>query len=243
MGFGGVYRSAVTAVAIRKIADGEYEQAYARLGPMIDPPMLQVTYIRLADFVEAALRSGHLEDAVATAGRITTMAQASGTDYLRGLDQRCRALLAPDAEAEAHYLRAIELLDAADVPADRGRARLLYGEWLRRLRRRRDARQQLRIAVEIFDRIEATAFAQRARAELVATGEKPSTPHLVDGVELSSQEAAVARMAAEGKTNAEIGAALFLSVNTVDYHLRKVFSKLGISSRRQLSDRFDFRRS
>jgi DNA-binding CsgD family transcriptional regulator len=133
------------------------------------------------------------------------------------------------------------VLGAADVPADLGRAHLLYGEWLRRMKRRRVAREQLRAAVEIFDRIEAPSFAERARGGLAATGEKVSKREFVGGVEMSSQEGAIARMAAEGKTNAEIGAALFISTNTVDYHLRKVFQKLGISSRRQLADRFDSR--
>jgi DNA-binding CsgD family transcriptional regulator len=241
MGFGGVYTSATTALGIRDIAEGHYHDAYGRLKPVIDDPLLQVTYIRLADFVEAAVRSGHRADATATAQTITMMAVASGSPVLRGLEQRCLALLASDADAEPHYLRAVEVLSAADVPADSGRAHLLYGEWLRRMKRRRDAREQLRAAVEIFDRIESPSFAERARGELAATGEKVSKREFVAGVEMSSQEGAVARMAAEGKTNAEIGAALFISTNTVDYHLRKVFQKLGISSRRQLADRFDSR--
>lgn len=106
------------------------------------------------------------------------------------------------------------------------------------MRRRRDARKQLGCAIDIFDRIQAPAFGERARAELSATGVKAHTRHVVSGVELSSQEAAVAQMAAAGKTNAEIGTALFISANTVDYHLRKVFGKLAISSRRQLSEHF-----
>jgi DNA-binding CsgD family transcriptional regulator len=241
MGFGGVYTSAMTALGIRDIAEGHYRDAYDRLKPVIENPLLQVTYIRLADFVEAAARSGHRVDAMDTARTIAMMAGASGSPILRGLAQRCHALLASDADAESHYLRAVEVLSAADVPADLGRAHLLYGEWLRRMKRRRDAREQLRTAVEIFDRIEAPSFAERARSELAATGEKVIKREFVAGVEMSPQEGAIARMAADGKTNAEIGAALFISTNTVDYHLRKVFQKLGISSRRQLADRFDSR--
>lgn len=237
MGFGGVYRSATTALGIRDIAEGHYRDAYTRLKPMIDPPFLQVTYIRLADYVEASVRSGHLPEAMDTARTLAGMAAASGTPWLRGLDQRCRALLATDSAAEDHYREAIEVLSVANVPVDLGRSHLLYGEWLRRLKRRRDARTQLRAAVDILDRAEATAFAERARTELAATGEKPGPRHVVAGVEMSPQEATIARMAADGNTNAEIGAALFISSNTVDYHLRKVFGKLGISSRRQLAKR------
>ena len=238
MGFGGVEHAAKAALATRDIADGRYAQAYGQLREMLATPFLQPSYLQLPDFVEAAVRSDTRAEAVQTAARLTTMATASGTPWLRGLDQRCRALLAADADAEAHYQQAIELLDAADVPADLGRAHLLYGEWLRRLRRRRDAREQLGCAIDIFDRIQAPAFGERARAELSATGVKAHNRHVVSGVELSSQEAAVAQMAAAGKTNAEIGTALFISANTVDYHLRKVFGKLAISSRRQLSEHF-----
>jgi DNA-binding CsgD family transcriptional regulator len=238
MGFGGVYTAAQTALGVRDIAEGRYRDALDRFRPMIATPFLQVTYHQLADYVEAAIRSGQPDDAAPAARDIAAMAAASGTPWLSGLDHRCRALLAVDADAESHYLQAIELLGNADVPGDFARAHLLYGEWLRRMKRRRDARTQLRTAVEIFDRIEAPAFAQRARTELAATGERISERQIVAGVEMSPREAAVAQMAAAGNTNAEIGAALFISVNTVDYHLRKVFSKLGVSSRRQLAERF-----
>lgn len=238
MGFGGVEHAAQAALATRDIADGRYSEAYAQLRDMLATPFLQPSYLQLADLVEAAARSDRRGEAEQTSARLTTMAAANRTPWLGGLDQRCRALVTADAGAEQHHLRAIELLGAADVPADLGRAHLLYGEWLRRMKRRRDAREQLRCAIDIFDRIEAPAFGERARAELSATGAKVHTHHVVSGIELSSQEAAVAQMAAAGKTNAEIGTALFISVNTVDYHLRKVFGKLAISSRRQLSDHF-----
>lgn len=238
MGFGGVEHAAKAALATRDIADGRYAEAYEQLLDMLATPFLQPSYLQLPDFVEAAARSGRRGEAARTAAQLTTMAAASGTAWLQGLDHRCRALLATDTGAEEHFLRSIELLDTADVPADLGRAHLLYGEWLRRMRRRRLAREQLQCAIDIFDRIEAPAFGERARAELSATGAKVRTRHVVSGVELSSQEAAVAQMAAAGKTNAEIGTALFISANTVDYHLRKVFGKLAISSRRQLSEHF-----
>lgn len=165
-------------------------------------------------------------------------------DDAQWLDSESRDVLAfvarrLQAESAVLLFASRDSSDAdTDVPADLGRAHLLYGEWLRRLRRRRDAREQLQHAIDIFDRIEAPSFGERARAELSATGVKVRTRHVVGGVELSSQEAAVAQMAAAGKTNAEIGTALFISANTVDYHLRKVFGKLAISSRRQLGEHF-----
>jgi DNA-binding CsgD family transcriptional regulator/tetratricopeptide (TPR) repeat protein len=238
MGFGGVYTSAVNALAVHDLAEGRYEEAYTALLDSVDAPLLQVAYIRFADFVEAAARSGHTAEAHRIADRISMMAAASGTDTLRGLDHRCQALLTDDDAAEDHYRLALEYLGTTGTPANLGRAHLLYGEWLRRMKRRRDAREQLRSAITVFDRVEAPAFARRARTELAATGERTSERRLVAGVEMSPQEAAVARMAAEGGTNAEIGATLFISPNTVDYHLRKVFAKFGVSSRRQLTERF-----
>ncbi|GAY14009.1 LuxR family transcriptional regulator [Mycobacterium sp. shizuoka-1] len=238
MGFGGVHTSAVSAIALSDIAEGRYHDAYTALRTVVDAPLLQVAYVRFADFVEAATRSGHDADARRVAARITMMAAASGTVALHSQDHRCQALLAADDEAEDQYRQALGLLEQAHLPADLARTHLLYGEWLRRMKRRRDARDQLRSAIALFDRLEAPAFADRARAELAATGERSTGRKLVGGVELSPQEASVARMAADGHTNAEIGATLFISSNTVDYHLRKVFAKVGVSSRRQLAERF-----
>jgi DNA-binding CsgD family transcriptional regulator len=239
MGFEGVYTAAITALGVRDIAEGRYHDALARFRPMVTAPFLQVTYHQLADYVEAAARSGKPDEAAWAARELAAMAAASGTPWLSGLVERCRALLAADAHAEAHYGRAVEHLKDADAPGDLARAHLLYGEWLRRMKRRRDAREHLHAAIKIFDRVQAPAFAQRARNELAATGEKVSERHVVAGVEMSPREAAVARLAAAGRTNAEIGSELFISANTVDYHLRKVFGKLGVSSRRQLAERFE----
>lgn len=239
MGFGGAHNAAMTGLAVRDIAEGRYGEAFKRLQPMVDVPFLHVTYIVLADMVESATRSGHLGAAEGAADQISAMASASGTPRLRGLDLRCRALLAPDAEAEALYRGAIGVLSDASTPVDLGRAHLLYGEWLRRSRRRREARDQLKAALHIFERVHAPSFAQRARAELEATGELITDREVVGGVAMSPREAVIARMAAAGQTNADIGSELFISANTVDYHLRKVFSKLGISSRRQLGEWFD----
>jgi DNA-binding CsgD family transcriptional regulator len=150
---------------------------------------------------------------------------------------RCRALVSPDDQAEPHYLRAVDLLATADTPVDLARTHLLYGEWLRRLRRRRDAREHLRRAADMLEKAGACPLAHRARTELEATGEHAREDRPSGVPELTPQENAVAGLAAQGHTNAEIGSAMFLSVNTVDYHLRKVFQKVGISSRRQLVDK------
>ena len=237
-GFGGVHSSAVAALAQRDLAEGHYRDAYHRLKPLIDDPFLQVTPFQYPDFVEAAVRSGHPGEAPALVETLTAMAEANGSAWTRGVAIRSRALTAPDSEAEPHYRSAIETLRSAGIEVDSARAHLLYGEWLRRRKRRREAREHLRIAMKSLEQAGARPFAQRARTELEATGERV-TSEPDRGFDLTSQEATVARLAAQGRTNAEIGASLFVSPNTVDYHLRKVFQKLGISSRRQLVDHLD----
>lgn len=238
-GFVGVWTIAMTGLSIREIADGHYRDAFERLQPMIARNFLQVTYQQLPDFVEAGVRCGKPNEVRASARRLAEFAAASGTPWIRGVSARSAALLADEDLAEALYLEAIDHLARATVPGDLGRAHLVYGEWLRRAKRRREAREQLRLALAIFERIAAPAFADRARHELEATGEHAVRHSAGDADVLTPREAAIARLAAAGQTNAEIGTALFISANTVDYHLRKVFRKLDITSRRQLADRFD----
>lgn len=162
---------------------------------------------------------------------------ASATPWALGLAARSAALVTDDAAAEVRYLEAIERLDATDARADAARAHLLYGEWLRRQQRRTDARSALREAHERFVDMGAGAFAERARGELAATGER-ARRRTVETSEaaglLTPQEQQIADLAARGETNAEIGQRLYISARTVDYHLRKVFRKLGITSRREL---------
>ena len=239
MGFGGVYSAGVAALAVRDLAEGHYRDAYTRLKPLVDEPFLQVTPLEYPDFVEAAVRAGRVAEAEPLVRRVEDLAAANESVWARGLAARCRALV--DDDPELHFQAAVATLDPTDINVERGRTHLLYGEWLRRQKRRRDAREQLGIALDLFERSAAPAFVERARAELTATGLKAQSAAEPESLGLTPQELTVARLAGSGSTNAEIGATLFISANTVDYHLRKVFQKLGISSRRQLADRLEIR--
>jgi DNA-binding CsgD family transcriptional regulator len=188
-----------------------------------------------AELVEAAVRSGHEDVAADALGRLAERTTPSGTDWARGVEARSRALLSEGDAAERLYLVSIERLGTTRVRTELARAHLLYGEWLRRERRRIDGRAQLRIAHEMFDAMGMAAFAERARRELQATGETARKRTVATGdQELTAQEAVIARMARDGLSNPEIGVRLFISARTVQYHLRKVFTKLGIESRSQL---------
>jgi DNA-binding CsgD family transcriptional regulator len=190
----------------------------------------------LAELIEAAVRSGQIERATDPLARLAELAHAAGTDWALGTHARGAALLAEGAAAERLYREAIERLSRIHMRGSQtlARAHLLYGEWLRREHRRVDARGQLRVAHTMLADMGAEAFAERARRELQATGEtvRKRTVDTLD--DLTPQETQVARLAADGQTNTEIGAQLFLSPRTVEWHLSKVFGKLGISSRKQL---------
>ena len=162
------------------------------------------------------------------------MTSASGTDWALGVQARSHALLSEGEEAEDLYREAIGRLGRTRVRTELARAHLLYGEWLRRERRRADAREQLRTAHRMLEAMGMEAFAERARRELRATGETARKRTVATMVELTAQEAQIARLARDGLSNPEIGTRLFLSPRTVQYHLRNVFTKLGISSRGQL---------
>ena len=188
----------------------------------------------LPELIEAAVRSGKREAAVAAYERFTERARAAGSDLARGMEARSRALVGEHASAEAAYDEAIELLGGTRLRLPFARACLLYGEWLRRENRRVDARVQLRAAYEMFSDFGANAFVERARRELAATGETVRKRTDETRGQLTAQEHQIAQLAGDGHTNSEIGAQLFLSPRTVEWHLRKVFMKLGISSRREL---------
>jgi DNA-binding CsgD family transcriptional regulator len=188
----------------------------------------------LPELIEAAVRSRKTELASGALGRLAEATSAAGSDWALGIEARCRALLSEGAAADDLYGEAIDRLSRTRLRPELARTRLLYGEWLRREGRRVDAREQLRTAHDMLAAIGMEAFAERARGELVATGEKVRKRSDETRDQLTPQEEQIARLAREGFSNPEIGAQLFISARTVEWHLRKVFSKLDISSRRQL---------
>jgi DNA-binding CsgD family transcriptional regulator len=190
----------------------------------------------LVELIEAAARSGDQEVASDAMAQLEERTRASGTEWALGMQARSAALLSEGEVAETLYRRAIERLAHTRIAVHSARAHLIYGEWLRRAQRRVDAREQLRVAFEMFSDFGAGAFAERARQELVATGETVPRRTTETRDVLTPQEAQVARLAAQGRTNPEIGAQLFISPRTVEYHLRKVFTKLGINSRKALRE-------
>jgi DNA-binding CsgD family transcriptional regulator len=199
-----------------------------------DSPAQRFTGWALAELVEAAARGGEPTTAAGALQRLSESTRPSATDWALGIEARSRALLSDGETAERLYQKAIERLGRTRLRPDLARSHLLYGEWLRRERRRLDAREQLRHAYGMFTEIGMEAFAERARIELQATGERARKRTPETRADLTPQEAQIARLAANGATNAEIAARLFISASTVDYHLRKVFRKLGVTSRRQL---------
>ncbi len=213
---------------------GRYEEAFAAARECCEYEDLGFYGWCLFELIEAAAHIGDRESAASALTRFEERAGGSGTDWGMGAVAGARALLATNEHAEALFDEAIERLERAGIALQVARTRLSYGEWLRRANRRLDARQQLGTAYEMFSRMGALGFAERTRREQVATGEKVRKQPVASGDELTAQEAQIARLAADGLTNQEIGAQLFISTHTVEWHLRKVFVKLGITSRRQL---------
>jgi len=214
---------------------GEYEEALAAArGACADPTEMVAHNWGLAELVESATRTGTLDAAAEALGRLSRKAQACRTDWALGIEARSRALLSDGDAAEAGFRDAIEHLGRARVRAELARAHLLYGEWLRRANRRADARDELTLAYEAFTAMRMEGFAERTRRELLATGATVRRRTVENPDQLTAQEALIARLARDGLSNPEIGAQLFISTRTVEWHLRKVFTKLGVSSRRQL---------
>jgi DNA-binding CsgD family transcriptional regulator len=195
------------------------------------------SYLTLHELVEAACRTGQRTVAAEALHRLEATTGPSGTPWATGIEVRSRALLSTDRDAEALYLEAIDHLDGSPVRPEAARAHLLFGEWLRRQNRRVEARRHLRVAYEALSSIGMEAFAERARRELQATGETARKRRVDTSAELTPQEAQVANLARAGLSNREIGSRLFISAHTVQYHLSKVFAKLGITSRSQLDQR------
>ncbi|MFI1996562.1 AAA family ATPase [Actinoplanes sp. NPDC020271] len=221
-------------LAVLDISLGRYAEALAGLLPSFERDIPGVSNRALHDIVEAGVRSGDHEAARAALDRMAERVPVGGTPWGLGLLARCRALLAGDDEAEALYRESAELLGRTQIAVELARTHLLHGEWLRRGRRRADARVQLRTAYDMFTTMGAAGFAERARTELTATGEHPQSRDAPVTTVLTPQERQVATLAAGGATNTEIAARLFLSTSTVEYHLTKIFRKLGITSRRRL---------
>jgi DNA-binding CsgD family transcriptional regulator len=216
-------------------SQGRYEAALAALRQAPeDPRALLLSHGPLIELIEAAARSGNAELAADALALLSQKTMASGTDWALGIEARSRALLTEGEAAEPLYRQAIDRLEQTPARVELPRAHLLYGEWLRRENRRLDAREQLRTAHNLFTEFGMEAFTERARIELKATGEHARKRTIETRDDLTPQEAQISRLAAEGATNQEIAAQLFISPNTVDYHLRKAFRKLGVKSRHQL---------
>ena len=223
------------ALAVLHIGAARYEEALTETDFICAQNMLCFPAQALPLAVEAAVRSGQLDKAERALSDLESRALASGTPWSLGLVARSKALLTDSPEAESYFQEAIRLLQETSVTTDVAHTRLLYGEWLRRERRRLDARAQLAQAYDYFAGIGAMGFAKRAEIELAATGERVRPRSLDNGERLTPQEQRVAELAADGKSNIEIASQLFLSESTVVYHLHKVFRKLGIKSRTQLA--------
>jgi DNA-binding CsgD family transcriptional regulator len=214
---------------------GRYQRALKAAERACEYPQeLGFSTVVLPELIEAASRSGRSDLAIAALHRLTRTTRATGTDWALGIEARSAALVSEGEAAEDLYREAIERLHRTNVRMELARARLLYGEWLRRENRRVAARQELRAAHEMFVEMGADVFADRARRELLATGETVRKRTVETRFELTAQEEQIARLAGDGRTNPEIGTELFISPRTVEWHLRKVYPKLGISSRREL---------
>ncbi len=222
------------ALLVLELGSGRYEAALRIARRQADRDGVGAGTLALADIVEAAVRCGERDIGLEALERLTLRAAASGSAWAHGLLCRAQALLADGNEAEEHYRASVEHLSGCRVVTERARTRLLYGEWLRRARRRREAREPLYEALEFFEGMGASLFAARTRQELAATGERVQRGDAPVDL-LTPQESQIARHAAAGDRNHEIAAQLFISTSTVEYHLRKIFVKLGVRSRTDLA--------
>jgi DNA-binding CsgD family transcriptional regulator len=218
--------------AVRHNGHGRYTDAITAASEPAERSVF-VAPFALSELLEAAVRSGRLDLAHDALARLSTMT-VSGSNWSAGIEARARALTSTGDAADHWYAQSSACLAETPLRPELARSQLVYGEWLRRQNRRLDARQQLRDAHGSLVAMGADGFAERARRELIATGEHVSKRNTMPNLELTPQEAHITRLARDGRTNAEIGAELFLSIRTVEWHLRKVFTKLGVSSRREL---------
>ncbi len=230
---GDIKRPGYRALMAVYLSRGRYLEAFQAASRMRADDRLNFDNDALPNLVEAGIRSDHRDAAVAALAELVQRATASGTSWALGLMARSQALLEP-GDPEPLYQRSISYLGKTTVITDLARAHLLYGEWLRRRKRRLDARNQLQHAYELFTSMGAPAFAHRTGVELAATGARVRKHAPGEAGDLTAQEAQIARLAAGGATNQMIAAELFISSHTVGYHLTKVFRKLGVTSRQQL---------
>ncbi|MGY1550276.1 ATP-binding protein [Microbacterium sp. A588] len=224
------------AMAVLHNGLGEYSLAQEAAAWACDSGELSLSTTALPELIEASVRSGDPDRAALALEQLSLRARACGTSWALGLEARSRALTISGPAAEEHYLEAIARLEESRLAAEAARAHLVYGEWLRRAGRRQDARKQLRTAHDLLSSMGAEAFAARAERELNATGEFPRKRTAQPADELTSHELHVARLVATGATSREVGTQLFLSPRTIEAHLRNIFRKLGITSRRQLRE-------
>ena len=234
-GHAGVVTFVRSTVALLELSLGDPRAALHQAQPIYEEDQFFHGTLILPDLIEAAAHSGKRVIATAALTRLTARAAASGTELALGLLARSRALVAPDGDAERLYNEAIEHLERCQAAGELARAHLLYGEWLRARRRRRDAREQLRTAHGMFEAMGAEAFAERARVGLLASGEQAGARTATGREALTAQESKIALLAGQGASNQEIAEELFISSSTVAYHLRKVFVKLSITNRAQLA--------
>jgi DNA-binding CsgD family transcriptional regulator len=214
-----------------------YEDALATASPANkDMPGLYLSTWMLPERIEAAVRCGQPDVARAALQDFVDSAHVGESDWGRGVEARSRALVSDGEQAEDHYLSAMDLIGRTPIRTELARTHLVYGEWLRRQHRRVDAREQLHTAYDLFVQMGADGFSERTRRELLATGEHVRKRKDDSRIDLTPQEERIARLARDGRTNPEIAAELYLSPRTVEFHLRKVFTKLGITSRRELKD-------
>jgi ATP/maltotriose-dependent transcriptional regulator MalT len=215
---------------------GQYEQACEAASSASGYREIVAENWGLTELVEAASRTGQLDLARGALSRLTEKAQASRTDWALGVQARSAALLSDSEAAEGLFREAIDRLGRTRMRTELARTRLLYGESLRRANRRADARRELGVALELFAAMGMEAFAERARRELQATGAIVQSRSVYTRDDLTAQEFRVARLARDGLSNLDIGAQMFISARTVEWHLRKIFTKLGITSRRHLRE-------
>jgi DNA-binding CsgD family transcriptional regulator len=224
-------------VTIADLRAGDFEDAYDTAAELVKHDMVMMAEWALPELIEAAVRSGHHDAAARAFATLVSRSSTAGTPWALGVRARCQALLADGPDAENAYAEAISQLGRCRAAVDLARAHLLYGQWLRRANRRRDARRQLRTAHAMFQAMGADGFAGQAASELRATGERARARTPDTELDLTAQESEVASLAAGGATNNEIATQLFISPSTVHYHLSKVFRKLGVTGRGQLAHR------